>query len=229
MADLAFWYDATDSTAVIDLNGNVESLSDLSGNNLPMLQEFGDEFRCALEDNAFGTRKGVLFPASGTHDYAPNNDYDVPSVGTYFVVFKPSSVHIGGVIGRGGNTNSAAGATIRCLDNNDAIQFIIGNGTARHEAVHRNVYAAGTVLRGVARWDTTKLDFNLNGDNGALTGTDPVSTHALGDCSTSNTMRIGNSNQLYRGHVAAAGFFTRYLTDVETNQLAAYLKSLYPD
>jgi hypothetical protein len=212
LPDLAFWYDATLSEAVIDGGGGLASLSDLSGNGIDMLQPFGDAFRGQLQDGIFGTRKGVLFPASGTYDYHPGGAYNVPAVGTYFAAVKPSSLHVGGFIGRGANNNSTAGATIRCLTNNNAVQFIVGNGAARVEAVFREVYEAGTVLRCVARYDTVKLAFNLNGDNGALTGTDPVSTHNLGDCSTPG-MRIGNSNELYRGHLGVAGFYTRYLTN----------------
>ena len=95
----------------------------------------------------------------------------------------------------------------------------------------RVAYAGGTVLRAVARWNTTNQKFNLNGSNDALRDINPLGegAHALGSCASTATLRIGNSNAQFLGHVAVSGLYTRYLTDEEVDQLAAYLESLYPD
>jgi hypothetical protein len=217
--DLVFWYDATDSTPTED-SGVLTALSNRVVGGDPLVAGTAGG---TLADNVFGARKGVLF--SGAQDYEIGAGLDVPSEGTYFAVAKPSSLHIGGIIGRGCQNNSTPGATLRVLTNT-AVQMTCGNGTARADESWNGVYEPGDQLRLVGRWSTTDVRCNLDGSNDP---DDPSGGHTLGDCSTTSNLRVGNTDAQFAGHIGAVGFYSRYLTDPEVDQLAAYLAGLYPD
>lgn len=220
LSGLQFWYDMTDSGTTV-VSGLISQVNDLSGNSQHATQATAS-LRAAMLTNQFASRSGLDFTADRYACGTVTNS----QAGTFFWAGFVDVVASQCFVGHGAQTNAVAGVALRALPEG-TIQLVLGNGTARVGVDNTN-YAAGQVLRCVARWDTTKLQLTIN----ALTTSDL--SHGLTGSRGTATVQLGSQtsgaqvNSL-NGKIGAVGKYNRYLTDDEVDQMMTYLETLYPD
>jgi hypothetical protein len=213
LTGLSFWYDMTLSTLTDVGGGVISDVSDLSGNANHGTQPGAN--RAVKLTNHFGS----LSALDMTADFYDCGADVVTGAGTYFVVARPDTTHLGSMVGIGASSNAVSGACLRTLIGG-TVQMIIGNGTARDQVDLSGIYSAGQVICCIGRWDGTTIDLNVNGTAA------PQSTHSLGSSFGSSATQFGalvSGASPFDGKIGAAGRYSRRLSAAEVVSLMIYL------
>jgi hypothetical protein len=222
IADLECWYDATQSTITLGTGANVAEIEDLSGNledatqategNQPDL--LADEFGAGLD--------GIDFTA----DHMVCGAVTITPAGTFFAVARADALHTGAMMGGGANVTAQDGVMLRFL-NTGGIHLIAGDGSNRDSVDIASAYSAGELVRAIGRWDGTNLNIRVN----ALTPANLAHTivGSLGTKSVLLGAALTNNAEDLEGKLAAAGKYSRFITDTEADDLMDYLTTRFPD